>query len=108
MERRIVDATFTITGPSDTGGFVNALPMVHHRIFPSIEDPSARALDELVTMKSEDWEGSEVWRGDARIAFHDSPVEELTRLAPREMIGAYYRSVGVSWRRGSVLGPGKA
>jgi acetoacetate decarboxylase len=103
MERRIVDARFTITGPSEKNGFVNALPMLHHRLFPSIEDPFTRALDELVTMKSYDWEGSEIWRGDAQVSFYDSPVEELTRIAPREMIGAYYRSVGVTWGQGWVL-----
>jgi hypothetical protein len=103
MDRRIVDARYTITGPSDTNGFVNALPMIHNRFFPSIEDPTKRALDELVTMKSFDWEGSEIWRGDAEVTFLDSPVEELTRLAPVEPIGAYYRSVGVSWGEGTVL-----
>jgi hypothetical protein len=30
-------------------------------------------------------------------------VEELTSIEPREMIGAYYRSVGVSWAGGSRL-----
>jgi hypothetical protein len=100
MDRRVIDARFTITGPSDTNGFVNALPMLHNRWFPSIEDPSRPALDELVTMRSFDWEGSETWRGDAEVSFHDSPVEELTRIAPREPIGAYYRSVGVTWGEG--------
>jgi hypothetical protein len=60
-------------------------------------------MDELVTMKSYDWEGSDVWRGDAELTFGGSPVEELETLAPREMIGAYYRSVGVSWGIGTRL-----
>jgi len=106
MDRRVVDATFTITGPSDTNGFVNALPMIHHRFFPSIEDPTKRALDELVTMKSYDWEGSEIWGGDAELVFYRSPVEELDRLRPLEMIGGYHRSVGVSWGEGTVLASG--
>jgi acetoacetate decarboxylase len=103
MDRRIVDARFTVTGRSDTNGFVNALPMIHNRFFPSIEDPTRRALDELVTMKSYDWEGSEIWGGEAEVHFFDSPVEELTRLSPVEMIGGYYRSVGVTWGEGTVL-----
>jgi Acetoacetate decarboxylase (ADC) len=103
MDRRIVDARFTIDGPSETNGFVNALPMLHNRFFPSIEDPTRRALDELVTMKSYDWEGSEIWRGHAEVTFIDSPVEELTGLRPVEMIGGYYRSVGVTWGEGTVL-----
>lgn len=102
-DRRIIEAGFTITGPSDTAGFVNALPMLHTRYFPSIEPGEKPSLDELVTMKSYDWEGSEVWQGKAELTFHESPVEELTRIAPREMIGGYYRSVGVSWGGGTRL-----
>lgn len=102
-DRRIIDAGFTITGPSDTAGFVNALPMLHTRYFPSIEPGEKASLDELVTMRSYDWEGSEVWQGEAELTFHESPVEELTRIAPREMIGAYHRSVGVSWGGGTRL-----
>src|SRR5438034_2361616 len=30
-DRRLADATFTITGPAETGGFVNALPLLHSR-----------------------------------------------------------------------------
>jgi acetoacetate decarboxylase len=107
-DRRIIDARFTITGRSDTAGFVNALPMLHNRYFPSIEQGENPSMDELVTMKSYDWEGSDVWRGDAELSFGDSPVEELAGLAPNEIIGAYYRSVGVSWGGGTVLERGPA
>jgi hypothetical protein len=102
-DRRIVDARFTITGPSDAAGFVNALPMLHTRYIPSIEPGEKPSMDELVTMKSFDWEGSEVWQGQAELTFGESPVEELTSIKPREMIGAYYRSVGVSWAGGTRL-----
>jgi hypothetical protein len=102
-DRRIIDARFAITGPSDTAGFVNALPMLHTRYLPSIEPGEKPSMDELVTMKSLDWEGSEVWQGQAELIFGESPVEELTSIKPREMIGAYYRSVGVSWAGGSRL-----
>lgn len=102
-DRRIIDARVTLTGPSETNGFVNALPMLHSRRFPSIEPGGAPSMDELVTMRSFDWEGSEIWTGDAELAFSRSPVEELERIAPREMLGAYFRSVGVSWREGTRL-----
>ena len=102
-DRRIVDARFTITGPSETNGFVNALPMLHHRYFPSIEEGADPSMDELVTMKSYDWEGSDIWTGEAEVRFFDSPVEELESLAPVEMIGGYFRSVGVSWGIGTRL-----
>ncbi len=102
-DRRIVEARFTITGRSDSAGFVNALPMLHNRYFPSIVEGADPSMDELVTMKSFDWEGSEVWRGDAEIELSDSPTEELASLSPTEMIGAYYRSVGVTWGEGFLL-----
>jgi hypothetical protein len=102
-DRRIIDARFTITGKAETNGFVNALPMLHSRYFPSIEEGSPASMDELVTMKSYDWEGSEVWTGDAEIAFGSSPTEELESLAPAEMIAGYWRSVGVTWGIGTRL-----
>jgi acetoacetate decarboxylase len=102
-DRRIVQARFTITGPSETNGFVNALPMLHHRSFPSIVEGAPASMDELVTMRSFDWEGSPVWTGEAELAFGDSPVEELESLAPREIIAGYWRSVGVTWGEGTVL-----
>jgi len=132
MDRRLADARFTIAGPSPTGGFVNALPMLRHRYFPSIERgaelyrqvsalqnqgatatfPSIErgagsSLNELVTMKGYQVEASPVWGSHTELEFHDSPVAELTRIAPEEMIGGYYRSVGMSWDGGTLLDPGR-
>jgi len=106
-DRRLIEARLTITGPSETNGFVNALPMIHTRYFPSIESGGPASLDELVTMKSYDWEASPIVQGDAELVFHDSPTEELTRIAPVEMIGAYYRSVASSWQEGTLLATGR-
>ena len=102
-DRRIVEARFTIRGPSDSNGFVNALPMLHSRYFPSIEEGSPASMDELVTMKSYDWEGSDIWTGDAKLSYGSSPTEELESLAPVEMLGGYWRSVGVTWGIGTRL-----
>jgi hypothetical protein len=77
--------------------------MLHSRVFPSIEEGSPPSMDELVTMKSYDWEGSEIWTGDAELTFGDSPVEELDSLAPVEIIAGYWRSVGVTWGIGTRL-----
>src|SRR3989442_8112891 len=107
-DRRLIEARFTITGPSDSNGFVNALPMLHSRYFPSIESGAPPSMDELVTMKSYDWDGTPIWQGQAELALHDSPSEELARIAPKEMIGAYYRSVAASWREGTMLDAGHA
>ena len=40
-DRRLAEARLTITGPCETGGFVNALPMLHSRWMPAI-DPCGR------------------------------------------------------------------
>ncbi len=100
--RRLIEATFTITGQSETAGFVNGHPMIHHRVFPAIEG-GADSLDELVTMRGYDAEAGPCYSGDATIQLYESPVEELTRLAPLEMIGGYWREVGVSWNGGTTL-----
>jgi acetoacetate decarboxylase len=102
-DRRVIDARFTITGPSETNGFVNALPMLHHRYVPSITEGEPPSMNELVTMRSFDWEGSPVWTGTAELALGDSPVEELGSLPPRAMLAGYWRSVGVTWGVGTLL-----
>ena len=45
------------------------------------------------------------WRGDATLELFESPTEELARLEVREIIGGYYRQVGVTWDGGQVLEP---
>jgi acetoacetate decarboxylase len=101
--RRLIDARFTITGPADGAGFVNAHPMVHHRFFPAIESDGSDSMHELVTMQGYDAAVADQFTGDAEITLYDSPVEELTRLAPQEMIAGYWRRVATSWNGGTTL-----
>ncbi|CAN5568118.1 acetoacetate decarboxylase family protein [soil metagenome] len=101
--RRLIDATFTITGPAETAGFVNNHPMLHHRLMPAIESDGTDAMHELVTMRGYDVELGPCYAGDATIEFHESPVEELTRLQPVEVIGGFWREVGTSWNGGTTL-----
>jgi acetoacetate decarboxylase len=101
--RRLIDATFTITGTAPTAGFVNGHPMLHSRVFPTIESDGTDSLDELVTMRGYDGEVAEVWAGSAQLELYTSPGEELSLLAPEEMIGGYYHRVGVSWKSGTTL-----
>ena len=101
--RRLIDATFTITGTSEFAGFVNGHPMLHHRVFPAIERNGGDSLHELVTMRGYDAEVGSCFTGDATLQLHDSPVEELTRLAPMEMIAGFWREVGTSWNGGTTL-----
>lgn len=101
--RRLIEAEFTITGPSDHTGFVNALPMLHNRIVPAIEADGTDSLNELVTMSGYDAEVGPAFTGNVDLRLFDSPVEELNRLEPHEMIAGYWRSVGVSWNGGTTL-----
>lgn len=101
--RRLIEASFTITGTSEDAGFVNALPMLHSRWMPAIETDDTQSMDELVTMRGYDGEVGPTFSGDAEIDLFDSPLEELTKLEPIEMIGGYWRSVGTSWKEGTTL-----
>jgi hypothetical protein len=71
---------------------------------PSIEKGAPDALDELIRSGSASFEGGPPWHGDATLDLFDSPTEELARLYPREIIGGYYRQVGVTWDGGKVIG----
>jgi acetoacetate decarboxylase len=103
-DRRLAQATFTITGTSESGGFVNSHAMVHSRFLPAIEGAAVSpSLDELVTMKTVDVEAGPVYTGDAELELYASPTEEFDRLAPRELIGAYYRQVGATFAGGTTL-----
>ena len=101
-DRLLAEATLTLTGASETAGFVNALPMLHSRWMPPI-DGRGPGLDELVTMRSTDVEAGPAWRGDASLRLHEAPADELAALRPSEMIGGYWRSVGATFRGGGTL-----
>ena len=66
------------------------------------------ALDELIRSRSASFEGGPAWRGDATLELFDSPAEELARLRVEEIIGGYYRQVGVTWDGGRVLATRRA
>jgi acetoacetate decarboxylase len=103
-DRRLAEARITLVAESDTNGFVNSHAMAHNRIVTAIDDPAAFSLDELIASASADFEGGTPWRADVeRFELFDSPTEELDRLRPDELIGAYYRQVGVQWNGGRLL-----
>ncbi len=101
--RRLAEAELTLSGPSETGGFVNALPMLHHRLMPAIESDGSDSLHEIVTMRGYDVELGPAFHGEPKLRLFEAPTEELDRLAPDELIAGYYRSVGTSWRGGTTL-----
>jgi acetoacetate decarboxylase len=102
-DRRLIDATLTLERVTDSMGTVNAHPMHHTRLLPSI-DPAARpSLHELVTMRTRDVERTQIWEGEPQLLFSGSPVEEFDLLAPEEMLRGYYTSVGFTFGDGDVL-----
>ncbi len=104
-DRRLADVRVTLTGPSEGNGFVNGHPMIHHRFVPRIECDGKDALADVVTMRGRDVELGQAWAGTADVELHDSPVEELTALAPHEILGGYWRSVGTTFAGGETLIP---
>jgi acetoacetate decarboxylase len=102
-DRRLAEATLTLTGGSETGGFVNALPMLHSRWMASIEKDGGDALAELVTMRSRDVELGPAYTGTAEIRLFEAPGEELAALEPRETIAGYWRRVGATFDGGTKL-----
>ncbi|MBL4639027.1 MAG: acetoacetate decarboxylase family protein, partial [Kordiimonadaceae bacterium] len=102
-DRRLAEASFTITGKAEKPGFVNGHPMVHNRWYPAIETNGTDGLDEVVTMSGFDAEMGRCFKGDFDLKFFDSPVEELLDLPIQEKIGAYWHEVCVSWKAGTTL-----
>ncbi|MEV4098027.1 acetoacetate decarboxylase family protein [Streptosporangium saharense] len=102
-DRRLAQAVVRLREPSETNGFVNGHPMAHNRWLPSIEPGGGLALDELISSAGQSFEGGQAWKGDAEIELFDAPTEELAALRVEEVIGGYYRQVGVVWNGGTLL-----
>ena len=102
-DRRLAQAKLRLREESPTNGFVNAHPMAHHRILPGIEAGSPDAYAELIASGSAEFEAGPAWRGDPELTLFDAPTEELSRLRVDELIGGYYRQVGVVWNGGRSL-----
>ena len=100
---RLAQAVVTLREQVPAAGFVNAHPMAHHRWVPSIEKGAPDALDELIRSGSADVDAGPAWGGDATLELFESPTEELARLEVHEIIGGYYRQVGITWDGGKVL-----
>jgi hypothetical protein len=77
--------------------------MLHNRWWPAIESDGTESLDELVTMRGYDGELADVWAGSAEVELFPSTSDELSLLAPEEIIGGFYHRVGVSWKGGVTL-----
>lgn len=103
-DHRLASAVVTLREPSETNGFVNALPMLHHRIMPAIERGAGLSLNEVVTMSGVDADLGQPWVGDAELHIADSQWDELASVLPvKEVIAGYYREVGVTFNGGTLL-----
>ena len=94
-ERRIAEATLTLTGESEEGPTVNSPPLFNTRFFPAWEEDAA-PIDEHVWAGGYDRDVSPIWEGDATLRFHESPADELADLAPREVGKGFWFSFGYS------------
>ncbi|KAA1380593.1 acetoacetate decarboxylase family protein [Aeromicrobium fastidiosum] len=101
-DRRLAEAVVTLKEPAATNGFVNGHPMAHHRVLPDIAG-TGDAYSELIATGAKAAEGGQTWTGDAELRLFDAPTEELADLTVDEMIGGYYRQVGVQWDGGTTL-----
>jgi len=101
-DRRLAEAVLTLREESETNGFVNGHPMAHHRWVHNI-DGAGDAYAELISSGSSSFEAGPAWTGDVDLTLFDSPTEELADLTVDEIIGGYYRQVGVIWNGGTTL-----
>jgi len=101
-DRRLAEATLTLSGLSESGPTVMAPPLVNTRYLPSW-DPAAPGVDEHVYAGGRDRETSPVWAGEATLRFLDSPTDELAALAPVEIGKGYWFSFGFTADGGTLV-----
>lgn len=101
---RLATARVTLNQQSATNGFVNGHPMLHNRWVPSITPGLGNSLDQLITMSGVDADLGQPWTGEAELELFDSPWDELASTLPvKEIIGGFYREVGVTFNGGRLL-----
>ena len=95
--------SLTLREESDTNGFVNGHPMAHHRVFPGIAPAPADAYAELISSGASRVRGRPGLDGRRRAAAVRLPDRGAGRLTVDEVIGGYYRQVGVVWDGGTAV-----
>jgi acetoacetate decarboxylase len=92
-DRRLAEATLTLTGLSEEGPTVNSPPLFNTRLFPAWE-ADGEPLHEHVWAGGDDREISPIWEGDATLSLFESPADELASLAPVEVGRGFWFSFG--------------
>jgi acetoacetate decarboxylase len=100
--REVARAVVTLRGISSTGPAVMSPPMHNTRMFPAYSG-LAPDVFELVRAGGQDREITEVWEGDAELTLGAHTIEDLTAIAPREILKGYRFSFGYTVNGGSVL-----
>ena len=78
--------------------------MIHSRWMPSITPGLGNSMDQLITMGGVDADLGTPWVGDAELTLSDSQWDELASILPvKEILGGYYREVGVTFNGGTLL-----
>ncbi len=92
-DRRLAEATVTLSGLSDEGPTVNSPPLFNTRFFPAWVAEN-EPLQEHVWAGGQDREISPIWEGDATLGFFESPADELADLAPVDVGRGFWFSFG--------------
>ncbi|HLH65402.1 MAG TPA: acetoacetate decarboxylase family protein [Solirubrobacteraceae bacterium] len=92
-DRQIARLELTLEHESKTGPVVSDPPMHNTRHFPAASGPVPDVF-ELVRAGGYDREVSTVWEGSASLRLYDDTIEDLSALAPREMLRGYRFSFG--------------
>ena len=93
----------TLTEPAELPDLMRR-PMIHTRQFPAWT-PDGEAVSELVTGGSSDQITANVWKGDAKLSFFESPTDDLASLAPVEILAGYRFSFAETLTAGRPVEP---
>jgi acetoacetate decarboxylase len=103
-DHRLAEAVVTLRGQSEHNGFVNGHKMLHSRWMPSITPGLGNSMDQLITMGGVDADLGTPWVGDAELNLFDSRWDELASILPvQEILGGYFREVGVTFNGGTLV-----
>ncbi len=92
MNRRLASVSITIEAQSTNARPAGLRPLIHTRLWPSLDQPSP-AVHELSIVKVEDFEVGTVWTGTAQLEFGQSEFDEIHLLAPTSIgLGYIYSS----------------
>jgi acetoacetate decarboxylase len=90
-ERRLIEASITLNETVESLPTPNFAAAVNVRYFPNLEfgQHDKPLINELVQLKSKDVSISEIWKGDAKMEFYESPYLELFDLKPTRIDSGY-------------------